>query len=61
MTVIMANARYIQPFEVDNLFIYSSQTYDVLFIANQDVAKNYWATMNIRRQNPKTPTNFVVL
>jgi L-ascorbate oxidase len=43
MTVVKADARYVEPFVVENLDVYSGQSYDVLFTANQDSSKNYWA------------------
>ena len=61
MTVVMADARYVQPFEVENLDVYSGQTYDVLFTANQDPSKNYWAGVNVRGRNPETPTGLAIL
>jgi L-ascorbate oxidase len=38
----------LQPFEVYNLDVYSDQTYDVLFTADQDASRNYWAAVNVR-------------
>jgi L-ascorbate oxidase len=61
MTVVMADARYVEPFEVDNLDVYSGQTYDVLFTANQDASKNYWAGVNVRGRLPSTPTGLAIL
>ena len=61
MTVVQADGRYVQPFEVDNLDVYSGQTYDVLFTANQDAFKNYWAGINVRGRLPKTATGLAIL
>ncbi|KAG0628617.1 hypothetical protein M758_1G039900 [Ceratodon purpureus] len=61
MTVVQADGRYIKPFDVYNLDVYSGQTYDVLFTADQDASKNYWAAINVRGRNPKTPTGLAVL
>ncbi|XP_024373525.1 L-ascorbate oxidase [Physcomitrium patens] len=61
MTVVMADGHYVKPFDVYNLDIYSGQTYDVLFTANQDTSKNYWAAINVRGRNPLTPTGLAVI
>ena len=61
MTVVMADANYVEPFEVDNLDIYSGYTYDVIFTANQDPSRNYWAGINVRGRLPGTPTGLAVL
>jgi L-ascorbate oxidase len=61
MTVVQADGRYIKPFDVYNLDVYSGQSYDVLFTANQDASINYWAAINVRGRNPKTPTGLAVL
>lgn len=61
MTVVEADGRYVEPFTVENLDIYSGQTYSVLFTANQDPSKNYWAGMNVRGRLPKTPTGLAIL
>lgn len=61
MTVMQADARYVEPYTVDNLDTYSGQTYDVLFTANQDASKNYWMAVNVRGRKPATPTGLGVL
>jgi L-ascorbate oxidase len=61
MTVVMADGRYIRPFKVYNLDVYSGQTYDVLFTADQDASRNYWAAVNVRGRKPNTPTGLAVL
>lgn len=61
MTVVKADGRYVKPFDVYNLDVYSGMTYDVLFTANQDASKNYWAAINVRGRNPKTPTGLAIL
>lgn len=61
MTVVQADARNVQPFVVDNLDVYSGQSYDVLFTANQDASKNYWASINVRGRKPATPTGLAIL
>ncbi|KAE8691244.1 hypothetical protein F3Y22_tig00110890pilonHSYRG00167 [Hibiscus syriacus] len=45
-----------RPFVVQNLFIYSGETYSVLVTADQDPTRNYWITSNIvSRPAPNTP------
>lgn len=61
MTVVQADGRYIKPFDVYNLDVYSGQSYDVLFTADQDGSTNYWAAINVRGRNPTTPTGLAVL
>lgn len=56
MTVVQADSRYVEPFTVDNIDIYSGQTYNVLFSATQDPARNYWAGLNMRGRNPVNTT-----
>ncbi|XP_021273720.1 L-ascorbate oxidase-like [Herrania umbratica] len=47
MTVVEADGHYVEPFVVQNLFIYSGETYSVLVKADQDPTRNYWITSNI--------------
>ncbi|CAM6012893.1 unnamed protein product [Sphagnum balticum] len=42
MTVVAADSHYVEPFVVDNLDIYSGQSYSVLITANQEPTRNYW-------------------
>ncbi|XVF17195.1 hypothetical protein REPUB_Repub10bG0098300 [Reevesia pubescens] len=56
MTVVEADGHYVEPFVVQNLFIYSGETYSVLVKADQDPTRNYWITSNIvSRAAPNTP------
>lgn len=61
MTVVEADGHYVEPFEVDNLDVYSGESYSVLIKANQDRSMNYWAAMNVRGRLPKTPTGLAIL
>ncbi|KAH9295286.1 hypothetical protein KI387_038874, partial [Taxus chinensis] len=56
MTVVEADAHYVEPFVVQNLNIYSGETYSVLIKADQDPSRNYWAALNVRGRKPNTPT-----
>ncbi|KAH9320774.1 hypothetical protein KI387_015413 [Taxus chinensis] len=61
MTVVEADGHYLEPVEVDNLDVYSGESYSVLITANQDPANNYWAALNVRGRLPKTPTGLAIL
>ncbi|GLJ51158.1 hypothetical protein SUGI_1088840 [Cryptomeria japonica] len=61
MTVVEADGHYVEPVEVDNLDVYSGETYSVLITANQDPSENYWVGVNVRGRDPKTPTGLAVL
>ena len=39
MTVVEADGHYVEPFVVQNLFIYSGETYSVIVKADQDPTK----------------------
>uniref|UniRef100_A0A0D6QU22 L-ascorbate oxidase n=1 Tax=Araucaria cunninghamii TaxID=56994 RepID=A0A0D6QU22_ARACU len=61
MTVVEADGHYVEPVEVDNLDVYSGESYSVLLTSNQDPSKNYWAAVNVRGRQPKTPTGMAIL
>lgn len=61
LTVVQADGRYVRPFQVENLNVYSGQSYDVLFTANQAPGRNYWAAINVRGRKTSTPTGLAVL
>ncbi|KAK9713439.1 hypothetical protein RND81_06G027000 [Saponaria officinalis] len=60
MTVVETDGHYVESFDVQNLFIYSGETYSVLVKANQDPSRNYWATTNVVSRKPKTPTGLAI-
>ncbi|XP_074308721.1 L-ascorbate oxidase-like [Silene latifolia] len=60
MTVVEADGHYVEPFEVQNLFIYSGETYSVLIKANQDPSRNYWVTTNVVSRQPETTTGLAI-
>ncbi|KAJ0084616.1 hypothetical protein Patl1_30218 [Pistacia atlantica] len=45
MVVVEADGNYVQPFDVDDMDIYSGESYSVLFTTNQDSSKNYWISV----------------
>lgn len=55
MTVVEADGHYVEPFVVQNIFIYSGETYSVLVKADQDPTRNYWITSNVVSRKPNTP------
>ncbi|CAM6004310.1 unnamed protein product [Sphagnum balticum] len=61
LTVVTIDGRYIEPVVVENLDIYSGQSYSVLFTADQDQSRNYWAGINVRGRVPNTTTGLAVL
>ncbi|CAM6117246.1 unnamed protein product [Calypogeia fissa] len=61
MTVVEASGYYVEPVVVQNLDVYSGEAYSVLFTANQDPIRNYWAAVNVRGREPNTPTGLAVL
>ncbi|GLT43992.1 hypothetical protein SLA2020_179110 [Shorea laevis] len=61
MTVVEADGSYVEPFVVQNLFIYTGETYSVLVKANQDPSRNYWITTNVVARSPATPPILAIL
>ncbi|XP_054805552.1 L-ascorbate oxidase-like [Prosopis cineraria] len=55
MTVVEADGHYVEPFVVQNLFLYSGETYSVLVKADRDRSRNYWITSNVVSRNRTTP------
>ncbi|KAJ0709138.1 putative oxidoreductase [Helianthus annuus] len=60
MTVVEADGHYVEPFVVNNLFIYSGETYSVLITANQDPSRNYWAVTKMVSRNNTTPNGLAI-
>lgn len=61
MTLVEADGSYVEPIQVQKLDIYSGETYSVLLTADQDPSRNYWAALNVRGRQPKTPTGLAIL
>ncbi|OVA13780.1 Multicopper oxidase [Macleaya cordata] len=61
MTLVEADGNYIEPVTVDNLDIYSGESYSVLFTTDQDPTKNYWISASVRGRLPKTPPGLTIL
>ncbi|KAJ7520874.1 hypothetical protein O6H91_19G027100 [Diphasiastrum complanatum] len=61
MTIVEADGYNVDPVVVENLDVYSGETYSVLFTANQNASRNYWAAINVRGRKPATPTGLALL
>jgi L-ascorbate oxidase len=61
MTVVEADGSYVEPFVVENLFIYSGETYSVLIKADQKPSRNYWMTTNVVSRLPNTTAGLAIL
>ncbi|KAL3818898.1 hypothetical protein ACJIZ3_004803 [Penstemon smallii] len=61
MTVVEADGHYVEPFVVQNLFIYSGETYSVLIKADQSPSRNYWASAKVVSRNSSTPNGLAIL
>nr|CAD1825202.1 unnamed protein product [Ananas comosus var. bracteatus] len=57
LTVVEADGHYVDPFVVQNLYIYSGETYSVLLKADRDPTRNYWAASNVGLRHTRTPKN----
>ncbi|XP_020519776.1 L-ascorbate oxidase isoform X2 [Amborella trichopoda] len=60
MTIVEADGNYVEPVVVQNLNLYSGETYSVIVKADNDPSRNYWAAVNILGRMPKTPTGTAV-
>ena len=56
-----ADGNYVHPFAVDDIDIYSGETYSVLIKTNQDPTKNYWISIGVRGRKPNTPQALTIL
>ncbi|XP_042457751.1 L-ascorbate oxidase-like [Zingiber officinale] len=61
LTVVEADGHYAKPFVVENLNIYSGETYSVLFTADRDPGRNYWLAVNVVSRKPGTPVGTGIL
>ncbi|GFZ02022.1 plant L-ascorbate oxidase [Actinidia rufa] len=61
MVVVEADGNYIQPFEVDDMDIYSGESYSVLLTTNQAPSNNYWVSVSVRGREPHTPQGLAIL
>ncbi|KAI9082242.1 hypothetical protein K1719_035665 [Acacia pycnantha] len=61
MVVVEADSNYVKPFAVQDIDIYSGESYSVLVTSDQDPSKNYWIAIGIRGRNATTPQALTIL
>ncbi|XP_010251700.1 PREDICTED: L-ascorbate oxidase-like [Nelumbo nucifera] len=61
MVVVEADGNYVQPFAVDDMDIYSGESYSVLITTDQNPSSNYWVSVSVRGRLPKTPQGLTLL
>ncbi|OMO91452.1 Multicopper oxidase, type 1 [Corchorus olitorius] len=61
MVVVEADGNYVEPFEVEDMDIYSGQSYSILLTTNQNPTFNYWISVGVRGREPKTPQALAIL
>ncbi|KAM7275403.1 hypothetical protein ACFE04_017269 [Oxalis oulophora] len=60
MTIVEADGHYVEPIVVQNLFIYSGESYSVLVKANQNPSRNYWAFSSIVSRQSNTSQGLAI-
>ncbi|XP_062179141.1 L-ascorbate oxidase-like [Phragmites australis] len=61
LTVVEADGNYVDPFVVEDIDIYSGDSYSVLLTTDQDPSSNYWVSVGVRGRLPKTAPALAVL
>ncbi|KAL9677666.1 hypothetical protein QQ045_005900 [Rhodiola kirilowii] len=61
MVVVEADGNYVQPFSVQDMDIYSGDSYSVLFKTDQDPTMNYYISASVRGREPKTPQALTII
>jgi L-ascorbate oxidase len=61
LIVVEADGNYVHPFAVDDIDIYSGETYSVLLTTDQDPNQNYWLSIGVRGRKPNTPQGLTIL
>ncbi|XP_068652114.1 L-ascorbate oxidase-like [Aristolochia californica] len=61
MVLVEADGNYVQPVAVDDMDIYSGESYSVLVTTNQSPSMNYWISLGVRGREPKTPPALAIL
>ncbi|KAF7815485.1 L-ascorbate oxidase-like [Senna tora] len=54
MVVVEADGNYVQPFTVNDIDIYSGESYSVLITTNQNPNQNHWISIGVRGRKPNT-------
>ncbi|TVU07930.1 hypothetical protein EJB05_41308 [Eragrostis curvula] len=60
LTVVEADGNSVAPFEVDDIDIYSGESYSVLLKTDQR-PQAYWISVGVRGRKPKTPNALAIL
>ncbi|PKA63640.1 L-ascorbate oxidase [Apostasia shenzhenica] len=61
MTVVEADGNYVKPVTVNDVDIYSGESYSVLLKTNQNASSNYWLSIGIRGRLPQTQPALAIL
>lgn len=61
MVVVEADGNYVQPFTINDLDIYSGESYSVLLRTDQGPSGNYWISVGVRGREPNTPQALTIL
>nr|AVZ45863.1 L-ascorbate oxidase 4 [Camellia sinensis] len=61
MVLVEADGNYLQPFAVDDMDIYSGESYSVLFTTDQNPSNNYWVSVSVRGRKPNTTQALTML
>ena len=61
MVVVEADGNYVNPFVVDDIDIYSGESYSILLTTDQDPNKNYWISVGVRGREPNTTQALTIL
>ncbi|KAE9614909.1 putative L-ascorbate oxidase [Lupinus albus] len=61
LVVVEVDGNYVEPFTVDDIDIYSGDSYSVLLTTNQDPKQNYWISIGVRGRFSRTPQGLTIL
>eukprot|EP00262_Sarcandra_glabra_P013819 TRINITY_DN3902_c0_g1_i1.p1 TRINITY_DN3902_c0_g1~~TRINITY_DN3902_c0_g1_i1.p1 ORF type:complete len:381 (-),score=31.77 TRINITY_DN3902_c0_g1_i1:114-1256(-) len=61
MVLVEADGNYIEPVAVDDLDIYSGESYSVLITTDQNPSSNYWISVSVRGRLPNTTQGLTIL
>ncbi|XP_010925442.1 L-ascorbate oxidase [Elaeis guineensis] len=61
MIVVEADGNYVEPFTVDDMDIYSGESYSILITTDQVPSSNYWLSVGVRGRLPQTQPALAIL
>ena len=61
MMVVEADGNYVEPFTVDDMDIYSGESYSVLINTDQNSSSNYWLSVGVRGRKPNTQPALAII